>query len=65
MGSRVEEHLSPAEVAKRLQVDRTTVFRWIQTGKLRPIVKLGHRITRVPASVVNAFLEERTVGVRQ
>ncbi len=57
----VEEHLSIQQVADRLHVDYSTVWRWIDQGKIAPVRKLGHSITRVPASSVNRFLAERTV----
>jgi excisionase family DNA binding protein len=57
----VEEQLSVDEVADRLGVDPSTVWRWISDGKIAPVRKLGRRITRVPASAVNRFLEARTV----
>jgi transposase len=64
----VEEQLSPEEIAERLNVDISTVFRWMKVyretdGKegLGPCRKLGRRTSRVPASGVNRFLESRTV----
>jgi len=57
----VEEQLTPDEVAAKLKVDVSTVWRWIGQGKIAPVRKLGHRITRIPASAVNAFLEGQTV----
>lgn len=58
----VEEQLSVPQVAERLGVEQSTVWRWIAAGKIKPVRKLGHRITRVPASAVNRFLAERTVA---
>lgn len=57
----VEEQLSVPEVAARLGVDPSTVWRWIDQGKIAPVRKLGHRLVRVPASAVNRFLQEREV----
>ena len=57
----LEEQLSPEQVAERLGVDRSTVHRWIAQGKIKPVRKLGHRITRIPASAVVAFLDAQTV----
>lgn len=64
----VEEQLSPEVVAERLGVNVSTVWRWVKLwntseGKegLGPVRKLGRRITRIPASAVNKFLEQRTV----
>ncbi len=52
----VEEHLSPEETAERLGVSVSTVWRWVRERRLR-VVKLGYRITRIPASAVNALLK--------
>jgi excisionase family DNA binding protein len=57
----VEEQYSAAQVAKLCGVDESTVWRWIGAGKIKPVRKLGRRITRIPASAVNRFLAERTV----
>lgn len=56
----LEEQLPVARVAERLHVDESTVWRWIRAGKLAPVRKLG-RLVRIPASVVQRFLEERTL----
>lgn len=53
----VEEHLSPEETARRLGVSVSTVWRWVRDRRLRA-VKLGYRITRIPASSVNTLLKE-------
>lgn len=64
----VEELVSPEELAARWSVDVSTVFRWMKRyhdseGKdgLGPVVKLGRRITRVPASAANVFWQRRQV----
>ncbi len=57
----VEEQLSVAKVAELLDVDTSTVWRWISQGKIKQVRKLGRRITRIPASAINEFLTERTV----
>ncbi len=51
----VEEHLSPEQTAARLGVSISTVWRWVRERRLRA-VKLGYRITRIPASSVNSML---------
>jgi excisionase family DNA binding protein len=56
----LEKHYSIEEIAEQLGVDYSTVWRWIRAGKLK-WVKLGKAV-RVPASVVAAFLKERTIG---
>lgn len=57
--STVEEHLSIDQIAERLGVNYSTVWRWIKEQKLRPVRKLGKSTVRVPASVVNRFLDSR------
>jgi excisionase family DNA binding protein len=65
MGTRakreLERHLSAEQVAQQLGVDHSTVWRWIRTGKLHPVVKLGRRVVRVPESAVVRMLEASTV----
>ena len=56
-----EMHLSPSDVATRLGVDRSSVFRWINSGQLGPVVKLGRRTLRIPESALLRFLEQRRV----
>lgn len=58
----LDEQLSVAEVAERLDVDESTVWRWIAKKKIWPVRKLGRRIVRIPATAVNAFLERQTVS---
>jgi excisionase family DNA binding protein len=57
----VERHLSADQVADRLSVDHSTVWRWIRTGKLHPVVKLGRRVVRVPESAVVRMLEQSSL----
>ncbi len=57
----VEQHLTIQEIADRLGVDYSTVWRWIQDGKLSPVRKLGHSIVRIPVSAVDRFLATKTV----
>ena len=57
----VEEHLTLEQVAERLNVDKSTVRRWLSRGLIKNVRIFGHRTKRIPASAVNAFLEARTV----
>lgn len=64
----LEEQLSPDEVARRLGVSVSTVWAYVRQyretkGKdgIGPARKLSHRVTRIPASAVNRFLEGREV----
>lgn len=64
----LEEHLSPDQVAQRLNVSLSTVWRLIRRGRattdsragLWPVVRVGE-LTRVPASAVLRYLESRTL----
>lgn len=57
----MEEQLTIEEVAAKLRVDPSTVWRWIKAGKIKPVRKLGRRIVRLPSSSVQRFLEAQTV----
>ncbi|MFW7414670.1 helix-turn-helix domain-containing protein [Demequina sp. SO4-18] len=48
--------LTVAEVADMLRVSRMTVYRWVHAGDM-PAVRFG-RSFRVPATAVEAFMEE-------
>lgn len=43
----VEQHLTPEDVAARLQVHPRTVVAWIRSGRLSRARRLGHRTYRV------------------
>ncbi len=64
----VEEQLSVPQIAERLGVEVSWVWRKLRRYKetdgregIGPARKLGHRLTRVPASGVNRYLESREV----
>lgn len=57
----VEEHLTLEQAAVRLQVDKSSVRRWISRGLIKNVRIFGHRTKRIPASSLNAFLKSRTV----
>jgi excisionase family DNA binding protein len=57
----VERMYSPAEVAERLGVGRSTVGRLLQAGEIQPIYRLSHRVVRIPASAVRRYLRSREV----
>jgi len=48
--------LSPKDAAKSLGISRATLYRMINTGRLR-VVKIGSR-TVIPASCLLALLDE-------
>lgn len=51
----MEEYFTPQEVAKKLKIDMSTVYRWIKNGNLRA-VKVGH-FWRIPESELKRLLE--------
>lgn len=61
----LEEHVSLQTAALLLDVDRSTIKRWVKQGKLGPVYRLGRRCTRLPASGITRFLEERRVEHEQ
>ncbi len=52
----MEDYYTIEEVAQKLRVTRTTVYRWMQSGALR-YVMAGER-RRIPQSALDAFLRE-------
>ena len=58
----VEEIFTVPQLAERLSLDVSTVWRMIGRGEFHPVYRLtGRRSTRIPASAVNKFLATRTV----
>lgn len=57
----VEEHLTLAQAAARINVGRSTLRRAIQLRRLRPVLKLGHRTVLIPASSLNRFLDRHAI----
>jgi hypothetical protein len=66
----LEQHYSAASVAERLEVSERTVWNYVddyartagQEG-IGPVVKLSHKVVRIPASAVNRFLKARRIEV--
>ena len=56
----LELHYSIDQVALVLGVHKNSVRNWLNDGTLGRYVQVG-TVIRVPASVVNQFLEEHTV----
>jgi excisionase family DNA binding protein len=52
----MEDYYTIEEVAQKLRVTRTTVYRWMHSGALR-YVMAGER-RRIPQSSLDAFLRE-------
>lgn len=53
--------LKPSEVARRLNVDRSTVYRWMDDGTL-PSVWVGPQSRRIPAGALEVYLQRRQHG---
>ena len=65
----VEKHYTAAEVAALLGVTERTVWNHVEAGKrsrgrdgIFPVVKLSHKVVRIPARAVNKFLKARTLA---
>lgn len=57
-----ERHYSVPKVAELLDVDQSTVSRWITSGKLPAVdVGTGRHCYRVPESALIAYLDDRRV----
>jgi excisionase family DNA binding protein len=54
--------LTPREAAARLNVSVRTIYLWIETGRL-DVVRLSPRCTRVPMSVLEAFVASGSESV--
>lgn len=68
--SELEKHYSPGEVAQLLGVTERTVWNYIALGTstrgksgIYPVVKLSHKVTRIPTRAVNRYLKSCTVTV--
>lgn len=58
----IERHYGTKEVCKLLSVHSRTVTRWIADGRLSPVVLIGARDLRIPASAVERFIAHRTIN---
>ncbi len=52
----MEDYYTIEEVAQKLRVTRTTVYRWMHSGALRYVIAGERR--RIPQSALDAFLRE-------
>lgn len=64
----VEQHYSAEALAEILEVAERTVWNYIElyetsAGRegIGPVVKISHKVVRVPASAVNRFLRAKTI----
>ena len=67
--SEIEKHYTAADVAQLLGVTTRTVWNYIDRGErsqgrdgIYPVVKLSHKVVRIPARAVNRFLKTRTIA---
>lgn len=51
----MDELFTPQEVAQKLKIDMSTVYRWIREGRLKA-VKIGH-FWRISESELNRLLK--------
>lgn len=65
----VETHYSAEAAAEVLHVSVRTIWSYVKRGEetggregIHPVVKLSHKVVRIPASAINRFLESRKVS---
>jgi excisionase family DNA binding protein len=57
----MKQYLNASEVAKLLKVDRATVTRWAQEGKLKGAIRMGKSHQwRIPLSSFEELVKGRT-----
>lgn len=68
----VEQHYSAESLAKLLGVSVRTVWTYIELGEstkgkegIFPVVKLSHKVVRIPASSARRMLEARTIATSE
>ena len=66
----VELHYSAEEAAELLRVTPRTVWAYVERGErtegregIWPVVKLSHKVVRLPASSINRFLRQHTIAL--
>ena len=57
------KYIRAQELATRLAVHRTTLWRWVQDGHLPRPVRLGPNTVAWDCTQIDAWLAERTGGV--
>ena len=64
----VEPHYSAEKTAELLEVTVRTVWNYVELYEtsggrdgIGPVVKISHKVVRIPASALNRFLQARTV----
>lgn len=65
----VEPHYSAEQTAELLSVTVRTIWNYVDAGErtagqdgIFPVVKLSHKVVRIPASSINRFLKARTIA---
>jgi excisionase family DNA binding protein len=56
--------LKPSEVARRLDVHRSTIYKWMDDGEL-PSVRVGPKTRRIPVGALDAYIERQQDGAVQ
>lgn len=59
--NKLAAYFTPEEVAERYHTGREQVHRWIRTGRLRPVVRVG-RLVRISADALAEFEAQHTIG---
>lgn len=54
--------LTPEQVAERLQLSRSTVYRWATLGRL-PYVRLAPTVVRFDPAAIDEWIQARQVAV--
>ncbi len=57
----VERHYKTREAANLVGVHLRTVQQWVKNGDIAPVVQLGLRDVRIPATALQRFLDNRTL----
>lgn len=66
----VEPHYSAERVAELLEVTVRTVWNYVDVGErtlgkdgIYPVVKISHKVVRIPASSINRWLQSKTIRI--
>ena len=59
-----QRYIKPSAAAKRLDVSRQAIYKWIREGKL-DVVKFGENAVRIPMESLEAFERERKAATVQ
>src|SRR5690348_870820 len=61
MGDLTDVYLTPEQVAKKLQIVTTTVYRWLRSGKLRGSL-VSAKAWRITQRELDAFMRRQTIS---